>query len=540
MDPAAPPDRAAKPESWCQGGLVVTVDGPEGRTSTTFDRPFVRIGSHGAAEVRIADGHVPPRALYLHRTEEGIFYVRLTGSEESRGSGRGWLSPEQVLRLGPHELTARCTPPLPDPDRRPANPEAEGSAPGPCPTIAVAVGGEPVAERQLNRRLTIVGRQHRSTLRLVSPHVSSCHLALYWAPPRLWVIDLLSSNGTWYEGNAIDAIELPPDATVTVGNVELTHRAPAEGYAVQAEPEDAPGRTEDVPAATEGVPAAMEGLPAAMEEPSAAMEEPSAAMEEPSAAMEGLPDAMEEPSAAADRPELAQEGKPSETWVSEQELPDSEFGRRELAERAAQLDEQAADLDERAAKLAAERAALEAERSDWERRRREQEDRRAAEREELEAQRRDLESAREQLERESAELAAQRKAAEPEPKPLAAPPAALGMAAERPAQPPRERPAEQTSQWERRAAELDQQRHALTRDREFDEMREQLIDRLASLRGRRPTALKALVLIAILAAIVVASGWLVRGILRKSEDIKKRSGGSPSAAYQNEKGTVSF
>ena len=95
-------------EYWCEQGLEITVDGPEGRFCVKVEKPFARVGRHESSEVVLPNKRAPHRGLYLHATEAGIFYVRLASSSSKNDQGaQGWLAPGQILNVGPYQITVQ-------------------------------------------------------------------------------------------------------------------------------------------------------------------------------------------------------------------------------------------------------------------------------------------------------------------------------------------------------------------------------------------------------------------------------------------------
>ena len=181
---------------WCDRKLLIAVDGPEGRSSTTVQKPFARVGSHAGSEIVLPDKRVRPRALYVHAAETGVFCLNLSASQSASSSSRGWLHPDQKLTVGPYQLSARLSGDVHPPLNCTADLEAKGSAEAPFPVVAATVQGEEIGRRLLTRRLTLVGRHRSSKIRLTSHSVSAAHCVMVWASGALWVVDLLSGNGT--------------------------------------------------------------------------------------------------------------------------------------------------------------------------------------------------------------------------------------------------------------------------------------------------------------------------------------------------------
>ena len=102
---------------------------------------------------------------------------------------------------------------------------AEGTLSKPHPVVSVSFGNEEVAKRNLSRQLTIVGRCRPCCLHIESLDLSTVHLALYWEAGTLWVVDLLSRNGTQINGHFVDASEFPLGGVLGLGEVTLRYAA---------------------------------------------------------------------------------------------------------------------------------------------------------------------------------------------------------------------------------------------------------------------------------------------------------------------------
>jgi pSer/pThr/pTyr-binding forkhead associated (FHA) protein len=205
-------------EYWCDQGLEITVDGPDGRFSVKVEKPFARIGRHESSEVVLPDKRIPRRSLYLHAMEAGIFYVRLASSPPDGNSGsQGWLAPDQIITVGQYKIVAQLSRSQPKPTA--ALPDIEGrDFFPPHPVLMLVDRGRTVARLLLRRRLSIVGREERNTLPLADAQISTSHCALFREADKLWVIDLLSSNGTFIAGQRLESALVAPGQSLTLGN----------------------------------------------------------------------------------------------------------------------------------------------------------------------------------------------------------------------------------------------------------------------------------------------------------------------------------
>lgn len=199
------------------------------RFSTTLTQPFARIGSHPRSDVVLPGENVPSRCLYFHATDAGLFCVDLTasGPADQALPVHGWVQPDQLIRVGPYEITVETEPSVPAPPRGADDLDSRSLDEADAPMLTAVVGGEPLGYRLLHRRLTIIGRHRPSTIRLTSRHISACHCLLWWDAGRLWVVDLLSGNGTRLNGEHVEAALVNPGDLIKLGPVALTYEPPA-------------------------------------------------------------------------------------------------------------------------------------------------------------------------------------------------------------------------------------------------------------------------------------------------------------------------
>lgn len=206
---------------WCDQRLIVTVDGPDGCRSITLNRPFARIGGSAPAEVVLPGGIVPRRWLYLHGSTHGVFWLKLPRSSPGEKHTHGWLDAGQWLACGSCRVGAQLT--GSGADLRPG-PDwlSEGSAQPPHPVIVLSTDGQVIDRQTLTRRLTIVGRHSPAAVQIANRSVSNCHCALFVDAGQLWVVDLLSSNGTRLSGAPIESARLSEGETLRLGRIDLT------------------------------------------------------------------------------------------------------------------------------------------------------------------------------------------------------------------------------------------------------------------------------------------------------------------------------
>lgn len=209
---------------WLQQPLTVNVDGPAGKTSTSFARPFVRIGSDPDSDVILESGGLARRAVYVHATPAGVFAVRLQNPRRRVAVLTGeWLADGEPLQVGPYHVTVSLsdghdqeTPAislLHETDRSSLRSHFE-----------VFCRDKLAGLKSFAAGLILIGRAPQCSLQLKGQNVSKFHCVLYRELDRLWCIDLLSSNGTLVRGTPIVAEELLPADVLDVGEFSLVYR----------------------------------------------------------------------------------------------------------------------------------------------------------------------------------------------------------------------------------------------------------------------------------------------------------------------------
>jgi len=61
---------------WCTESLLVTIDGPTGRSTIAIDKPFARIGSHAKSEVVLRGDRLTPAVFICTQlAKESLSFV---------------------------------------------------------------------------------------------------------------------------------------------------------------------------------------------------------------------------------------------------------------------------------------------------------------------------------------------------------------------------------------------------------------------------------------------------------------------------------
>lgn len=243
---SARPDTAASPSSyWTQGGIRVRVVGPgmgaEGCVHET-PHPFLRIGRYPSMDFVLEDGRVSRWHLYLHRTEEGVFFVDLGSREGVRVAGRvlpsGWVKSSIPIEVGPYKLFVEDAKPVSEGNLLSRVAEEDDPYVGAELLFQDRAGS--IARNRVARRLTLLGRSAPSNLRLAEPSIGLAHLAFYRTRETLWVINLVCL-GAYKQGGALDVEEVQPGSEYTLGGYRirverLINRPPLQRRAPAREP----------------------------------------------------------------------------------------------------------------------------------------------------------------------------------------------------------------------------------------------------------------------------------------------------------------
>ncbi|MCH2398778.1 MAG: archaeosortase/exosortase family protein, partial [Pirellulales bacterium] len=205
---------------WCDQRLQLTIDGPGTSRSLVIPRPYARIGADESADVVLPHEATGGRRWYLHATGNGVYCVELGKSvKPTRRRGR-WVTPTQELELGTHSLYVKSVSGNGGPDAA-GNVAGDRPEAGEKPVVQFVSGTQSPRRRQLGR-LTIVGNDRPSHLRIDDAELEAAHCVLYWSADSLWVVDLLSSGGTWRDGTRYEVTSLSRGDSIQIGQTTLT------------------------------------------------------------------------------------------------------------------------------------------------------------------------------------------------------------------------------------------------------------------------------------------------------------------------------
>ena len=209
---------------WCDQRLQLTIDGPGTSRSLVIPRPFARIGANESADLVLPLEVTGGRNWYLHATDRGVYCVELGKSSKSTRRRGRWVTPTQELELGTHSLYVKSVSgkgvPAPAGDAL-GELVDEQSEIAEKPVVQFVSGTQTPQRRHLGR-LTIVGSDRPSHLRIEDAELEAAHCVLYWSTGCLWVVDLLSAGGTWREGTRYEVTSISRGESIQIGQATLT------------------------------------------------------------------------------------------------------------------------------------------------------------------------------------------------------------------------------------------------------------------------------------------------------------------------------
>jgi pSer/pThr/pTyr-binding forkhead associated (FHA) protein len=211
---------------WCERGILVSVRDFNGNLTTVqVDKPFARIGTDYRSDVVLEEGDVPSRAVYLHATDDGVYYRRLVPRERGDAPSSGWLSPDRFIQIGDYTLAASLTGSDESVNHSRLDLRRRRYSADEAPRIRIQRVGlkGPAVEHCCRRPFTIVGRSNPSAIRLKRPMVSRCHCVLFWDGRELWAVDLLSANGTLLDGRPVEGQRVLPGQVLQLGEIQITY-----------------------------------------------------------------------------------------------------------------------------------------------------------------------------------------------------------------------------------------------------------------------------------------------------------------------------
>jgi pSer/pThr/pTyr-binding forkhead associated (FHA) protein len=228
------------------GSWTLRIARPEHRDEElTFTTPSVLVGSAEDNSLCLPSRQISLRHAYLQAHHGGVFCVDLDSRTGIRVGGQpsrtGWMRPGRPLELGPYTLTLVPTPQvgwLTPPTWGHGNPLAyhPSESASFVPVVGeVSVSGQTRVRWRMNRLLAVVGRSPRCGVYIRDMSLSRFHCSLVRTPMGLWVVDLLSREGTRLNGVPIRCERLREGDELRLGKYGLRF-----SFQPKVSPADAP------------------------------------------------------------------------------------------------------------------------------------------------------------------------------------------------------------------------------------------------------------------------------------------------------------
>ena len=189
------------------------------------DRPYLLIGRNVRNDLAFDDAEVSQRHAYLQAVGGRVFCVDLasrTGVHWPTGpQASGWVEWDQPLRVGRNVLCV-ARPELSVAERAVILKTEAGDAPAPPEVVfEVAGAGLTPAHWRMKSSLVLVGGASACKVRLRHDRISRFHCSLVRGPLGVWVVDLLSRDGTWVNGESVPWARLTEGDRLQIGPFEL-------------------------------------------------------------------------------------------------------------------------------------------------------------------------------------------------------------------------------------------------------------------------------------------------------------------------------
>jgi pSer/pThr/pTyr-binding forkhead associated (FHA) protein len=213
------------------GPLILDVEDPDGLAGgrRVFHQPFVLIGRKANADLSLDHWEISRRHAFLQIVEGRLFVIDLdsrTGISWDDGLRRmGWLGPERPIRLGPFFIRPQGPEPAEgqslDPTPSPLSRAFAARSPYPTATLEICHERQPPMTWTVNRSLTLIGGSRDCALRIKSRRVAQYHCALLRTRDGLWLVDLLTHEGTIINGTRLRAARLADGDEIQVGTTTI-------------------------------------------------------------------------------------------------------------------------------------------------------------------------------------------------------------------------------------------------------------------------------------------------------------------------------
>jgi pSer/pThr/pTyr-binding forkhead associated (FHA) protein len=207
------------------GPLRIDVTGPGPRQSVrcVFEQPCVMIGRDLGNDLRLDHDQVSRRHAYLQLLAGRLFCIDL-GSRTGLWWGKrtrtaAWL--DAPVNIGPYRLhlpDRLASGPQQGLDWNPLETPAADQRDLPHVTLQIFEGSRPTLH-PLDRVLTLTGRSTACKVQVANFSLSRYHCSFLLTPSGVWVIDLLSREGVFVNGQRVKWACLRPGDQLELGKV---------------------------------------------------------------------------------------------------------------------------------------------------------------------------------------------------------------------------------------------------------------------------------------------------------------------------------
>jgi pSer/pThr/pTyr-binding forkhead associated (FHA) protein len=202
----------------------------EDRVVSVFDCPFVLIGRGSRSDLLLDHGDVSRRHVFLQAVAGGVYVVDLQSRSKVHWEGEeaprshGWFDQDRFINVGPYRIRRRDGQDLSGPAGHTSGqdsalqPEAANSDALPKAGLELPIRvGQHLSRWFLESSLTLVGRSEECQLVLTDDSISKFHAALVRTRLGVWVVDLLTREGTHVNGKRVRWAWLADGDTLRLG-----------------------------------------------------------------------------------------------------------------------------------------------------------------------------------------------------------------------------------------------------------------------------------------------------------------------------------
>jgi chromosome segregation ATPase len=208
---------------WTNRKLALQVVGPMGTKDMMLDVPFARIGSHPDAELCLNGDNIERRHAYLQVAEDGIYCLNFVAGQAREKQTGFWVNSKQPVMIGDYQVFVRAV--LPSGEtvdvEMPRSEVDNARLPG-TPPILSPIRSRKQPRYPIRDRFTCIGRVAGNRIRQSSTELSQFHCVVYRQDHQLWLIDLLTTNGSKINDEAVDVGRIPgPESKVLLATTPL-------------------------------------------------------------------------------------------------------------------------------------------------------------------------------------------------------------------------------------------------------------------------------------------------------------------------------